>query len=327
MTSTIIFLTMTNNFNKLNNMIDSSLDPYTIVGYVEAEGNFSIAVYKYDSGIKRFLSFNIHIHSEDIIFLTMIKNYFNCGFISSIDSNGHITYTVKRIDDIINIIIPFFTRYSLRGTKYLDFLQFVEAAEIFRKKEHLTESGTARLLELKNLINTNRDKSKFIQPTHTVEDNKDYIPINPNFISGFTIGDGHFSLRKNSSNSKTKVFGSLSFGITQHIDNTFLLRSFLLALGLNNVKIHKKTSDTVQINISDRNIIRNVIIPFFELNPLYGVKLIYFMKVKDVLHLLDSNSINGRVKWTPELKKEILLIWDNNTSILNDDATIKVKGW
>ena len=100
-----------------------------------------------------------------------------------------------------------------------------------------------------------------------------------------------------------------------------------MALGLNNVKIHKSTSDTVQINISDRNTIRNVIIPFFDSYPLYGMKLISFMKVKDIINLLDSNSINGRVKWTPELKEEILRIWDNNASILNDDATIKVKGW
>jgi hypothetical protein len=282
-----------NNSEKLKDSnIKTGISPWTITGYVEAEGNFAIAVYEYSHRTLRFLSFNIHVHSEDIIFLTMLRNYFNCGSISSIDKNGHVTYTVKKIEDILNVIIPFFTKYPLRGTKCLDFMLFIEAADIFRKKEHLTESGTARLLELKNLINTNRDKSNFIQPTHTVEGNKDYIPIDPNYISGFTIGDGYFSLRKNSSNSKVQVFGSLSYGITQHIDNTYLLTSFLLALGLNDVKIHKKTSDTVQINISDRNTIRNVIVPFFDLYPLYGMKLIYFMKVKDILSLLDSNSIN-----------------------------------
>jgi hypothetical protein len=72
-------------------------------------------------------------------------------------------------------------------------------------------------------MNTNRDKSKFIRPTHTVEDDKDYISINSHYISGFTIGDGHFSLRKNFSNVKNQVFGSLSYGVTQHIDNTYLL--------------------------------------------------------------------------------------------------------
>lgn len=139
--------------------------------------------------------------------------------------------------------------------------------------------------------------------------------------------DAHFSLRTNSANVKNQVFGSLYYGISQHIDNTYLLESILLAFNLENVNIHKKTLDSIQINISNRDTIRNVIIPFFNQYPLYGMKLIAFTKVKDIINLLDSNSINGRVKWTLELKEEILKIWDNNTSILNDDATIKVKGW
>jgi hypothetical protein len=57
------------------------------------------------------------------------------------------------------------------------------------------------------------------------------------------------------------------------------------------------------------------------------MKLIAFLKVKDIIKLLDDNSINGRVKWTPELKEEILKIWDNKNSILNEDATLNVKGW
>jgi len=304
-----------------------SINPWTITGYVEAEGNFSISVYKYGSNVTRAITFNIHVHAEDIIFLTLIKNYFNCGTICSVDKFGHVTYTVKRKDDILNIIIPFFTKYPLQGTKYLDFLLFVQAANLFSKNEHLTDEGTAKLLVFKNLMNTNRDKSKFIQPSHSILGNKDYIPLDPNYISGFSIGDGHFSLRKNSANIKNQVFGSLSYGVTQHVDNTYLLKSILLALDLNNINIHKKALGTIQINISDSATIRNTIIPFFDKYPLYGMKLIAFLKIKDILKLLDDNSINGRVKWTPELKEEILKIWDNKSSILNEDATLNVKGW
>jgi hypothetical protein len=209
-------------FNK-NNSMSTILNPWTITGYVEAEGNFLISVYTYNNRVTQSISFNIHIHSEDIVFLTLIKNYFNCGRISFVDKYGHVIFTVKKREDIINIIIPFFTKYPLRCTKHLDFVLFAEAADIFSKNEHLTEKGTIRLLKLKNLMNTNRDKSKFIRPTHTVEDDKDYISINSHYISGFTIGDGHFSLRKNFSNVKNQVFGSLSYGVTQHIDNTYLL--------------------------------------------------------------------------------------------------------
>lgn len=37
-------------------------------------------------------------------------------------------------------------------------------------------------------MNTFRDKSKFIRLLHTVLDNKAFISIDPNYISGFTIG-------------------------------------------------------------------------------------------------------------------------------------------
>jgi len=84
-----------------------TINPWTITGYVKAEGNFSISVYKYSHHVSRLISFNIHIHSEDIIFLTVIRNYFNCGTISSINKNGHVNLTIKRITDINNIIIPF----------------------------------------------------------------------------------------------------------------------------------------------------------------------------------------------------------------------------
>lgn len=308
--------------------MNTTINPWAITGYIEAEGNFSIAVYKYNHRTLRFLAFNIHIHSEDILFLTLIKNNFNCGNISSIDKYGHITYTVKRIEDLKNIIIPFLTKYPLRGTKFLDFKLFVEAADIFNNNNlHLTEQGTTRLLELKNKMNTKRDKSNFIQPSHTIIGNPDYIPMDPNYISGFTIGDGHFSLRTNSLNVKNQVFGSLSFGVTQHIDNTVLLESILLNLDLKDNKIHKKSIDSVQINISNRSTIRNVIIPFFESYSLYGMKLIAFMKIKDILVLLDKNSTNGRVKWSSELKVEILNIWTNTSSVLNENATIQIKGW
>lgn len=115
--------------------------------------------------------------------------------------------------------------------------------------------------------------------------------------------------------------------MTQHADNTYLLKSILLALGLNNTNVHKKSIDTVQINISDRTTIREIIVPFFDLYPLYGMKLIAFLKIKDILKLLDINSINGRVKWTPELKEQVLNIWTNTTSELNENATLKKKGW
>ena len=44
----------------------------------------------------------------------------------------------RKFSDIINIIIPFFEEYSIRGYKKLDFLDFKNVANIVKTKKHLT---------------------------------------------------------------------------------------------------------------------------------------------------------------------------------------------
>jgi hypothetical protein len=42
-------------------------------------------------------------------------------------------------------MIPFFLKYPLRGTKYLDILSFKEALFLISKGQHLTEQGIGSL--------------------------------------------------------------------------------------------------------------------------------------------------------------------------------------
>lgn len=48
----------------------------------------------------------------------------------------------------------------------------------------------------------------------------------------------------------------------------------------------KKILNAIQINISNRNMIKDVIVPFFDQYPLHGIKLIAFTKIKNILELL-----------------------------------------
>jgi hypothetical protein len=107
----IKFLFLYETLFKITMLSNFSINPWTITGYVEAEGNFSISVYKYGSNVTRAITFNIHVHAEDIIFLTLIKNYFNCGTICSVDKFGHVTYTVKK--KMISLILLFLFLLSI----------------------------------------------------------------------------------------------------------------------------------------------------------------------------------------------------------------------
>jgi|1186.fasta_scaffold446113_2 hypothetical protein len=54
-------------------------------------------------------------------------------------------YHVRSVDHLNYVIIPFFLKYPLRGTKYLDFLSFKEAFFLISKAQHLTEQGIGSL--------------------------------------------------------------------------------------------------------------------------------------------------------------------------------------
>lgn len=60
-------------------------------------------------------------------------------------------YIVMRIDDIEKIIIPFFEKYPIKGSKYLNFIDFKIAAEITLNNEHLNKNklGLEKILKLK----------------------------------------------------------------------------------------------------------------------------------------------------------------------------------
>ena len=56
---------------------------------------------------------------------------------------------VTKINDIITYIIPFFDKYKIEGSKYKDYVNFKEAATLIKNKEHLTEKGLNKIIELK----------------------------------------------------------------------------------------------------------------------------------------------------------------------------------
>lgn len=85
---------------------------------------------------------------NDIELLNLIKKNFNCGTISKPRSNDMIHFTVSKLSDINNIIIPHFTNYPLRGNKLQDFNSWCLAANIITEGRHLTAEGIVELQDL-----------------------------------------------------------------------------------------------------------------------------------------------------------------------------------
>ena len=87
-----------------------------LVGFVDGEGNFSIA---FDPrGYVRFI-FKITLHIDDKLVLVKIKDLLKVGNI--VDTATTASYNVYSLTDICRVILPLFIIYPLRTSKWFDF--------------------------------------------------------------------------------------------------------------------------------------------------------------------------------------------------------------
>jgi len=132
------------------------------------------------------LTFAINLHSRDEIVLLNLVDYFkslNNEIIKSFQdnkedikdkylpiSNTRISKHIhkakapkksvylyfRKISDIVNIIIPFFEKYPLKGYKNLDFIDFINVAKIIKSKKHLTYEGFNKIENINITMNERR---------------------------------------------------------------------------------------------------------------------------------------------------------------------------
>jgi hypothetical protein len=133
--------------------------PEWISGFTSGEGSFQVRVSKSTShsiGSQVQLRFQITQQNRDKKLMEKIQIYFNCGYLS--ERNDIVDFHVTKIDDMLNIIIPFFEKYPILGVKLENFKDFCEIAKLVKNKEHLTEEGLEKIKLIKSKMNTLRDK-------------------------------------------------------------------------------------------------------------------------------------------------------------------------
>lgn len=287
----ILSTNVKNNFIKrgLSSIINSfstesksikTLSPHSqwVTGFSDAEGSFIISVYKRNNSNNWQIkpSFEVGLHSKDINTLQKFKDYFGVGIINTRISKNVTSFTVTKLNDLVNVIIPHFSNFPLQTQKRIDFELWAKIVESKKNKEHLTHEGLLKILSLKSALNRGLSKTtseikniKVLErPLHLV-DSVEFLNIDPNWISGFVAGDGSFDIKITNRKSKYQV--ELRFRITQHIRDAHILGVIAEYLGCGKVYIRSTglACDLVVINFPD-NI--NKIIPFFNKHPIGTIK-------------------------------------------------------
>lgn len=125
-----------------------------------------------------------------------------------------VNFTVSRLSDINNIIIPHFINYPLRGNKLQDFNSWCLAAKIITEGRHLTAEGIIELNDLFKNMNRSHVSALDFLPLHCNKVSDNYIPIDGNYISGLIAGDGSIGIYPDSLTFNNKNFCSIYLGIT-----------------------------------------------------------------------------------------------------------------
>lgn len=307
----------------------NKLDPWFMTGFVDAEGYFSIELFKDSKAKFKYtprLVFGINLHVKDLPILLRFKDTFGVGTVST---KGKVTrYTVRTFKDLA-VIVNHFKLYPLVSSKYLVYQYWLQAYNIMATKEHFNYQGMTKLAALKNLTNFGlSDSLKEAFPDFNISliDTMSYNfrgITHGMWVAGFASGDGSFYTKL--TQYKDTFHTGCIFKITLHLKDTALLEGLYdyLSKYFPNISFNKYNSrtnkgiffskQTVSLNISNIQDIGNIVIPFFDLYPVLGVKKMDYNDFKNIYNIILSK---GHL--SPEGLARIQQIRNN----MNDKRTV-----
>ncbi len=143
------------------------LDPNWIVGFVDGEGCFYVAINKLQKmtlGWQVLPEVRIVQHQRDEKILHQIQNYF--GFGNVVVNNGDRKEVRFRGMENLNKICNFFKKYPLQTSKQKNFEMFSKIITMMNNKEHLTNEGLNKIANLTSKMNR-QTKSKYLESSET----------------------------------------------------------------------------------------------------------------------------------------------------------------
>ena len=294
------------------------LKPYFVTGFSDGEASFTASVNPrsdYKDHWRTRVVFQIGLHLQEYPLLLSIQAYFNgVGVVYKDLKYNKAYYNVSKPEDLMNVIIPHFKSYPLLTQKNLDFNLWSKVVDIVVRKEHLTPEGLAKIIYLKTFINkglSEKVKNKYISlkiDTPTLAQLPTIIPENftasaipdPNWLVGFTAGEGSFSVSGPKENGKT--YFTSRFNITQHSRDLHLLNLITAYLEVGN--IYKNGPSVYNIEVGSYKKNYEFIVPFFTNNPFPSVclKANNFLIWKEIIEIMYSGEhLTSKNLYTKEL--------------------------
>lgn len=139
-----------------------NLEVQWIVGFVDGEGCFHVGIHtnqtsKFGKQIQP--EFVVVQHKRDIQVLYGLKTYFQCGHVRPNHEERYM-FRVRGHQKLRDRILPFFENHKLKTKKRIDFEKFRDVVRMMDQREHLTEDGFQKIIQIQQTMNRKGEKSK-----------------------------------------------------------------------------------------------------------------------------------------------------------------------
>jgi len=282
---------------KYSTQSSTIVNPEVWSGLIDGEGSFSIIIDKNKIrkiGWRVQLKFQIGLHTKDLNLLYLLQEYLGgIGSIHLARNRDIANYSIDSIKDL-NKLIYHLERYPLLTQKAADLLLFKKAVELVDSKAHLTYQGIKDIVNIKASMNLGLSaalQSEFVGfiPVERPVINNNNVIINPKWLSGFISGEGNFDVRIPSTNSKLGYRVQLRFRISQHSRDDILMQKIVEYFGSGKLYYYGGKR-AVSLIIIDFKAITDILIPFFNENPIIGIKLYDYMDWYKIHSLMINRS-------------------------------------
>ena len=122
-----------------------------ISGYADGEGCFTVSIAPRASlavGWEVRPSFSVSQNGDRAEVLYALQDYFGCGSIRPDRSDKTLKWETRKLDELVERVVPHFIRYPLLSAKQLDFERFAFVCRLMVDGEHRSRLGLIKIVSI-----------------------------------------------------------------------------------------------------------------------------------------------------------------------------------
>ena len=299
-----------------------NITPDWISGFTQSDGSFVISFMSQKIGIPIRPVPIFNITQSKIEFDLFIEIQKKLGIGKVYNNRQNVIFVVKSIDEIVEVLLPLFDKYPLRGSKLVGYNIFKTVALMIKDKKHLTLEGLIQILNLSYFMNKETslrtDESKEILvnkliekygelPTvldivlaNNISNNKE--PLTLEFVRGLIDGDGSFNVSFVTTRRRINV----NFTVVCELSSISVLNDLVDFFSCGTV--YKLQSNAARYQVQNVEDMLDKIYPKLKDIKFNTIKQNHFEKTIKVAELIKNNGY----KTDEGLKTIVDLAWDMN---------------